>query len=322
MKPGVLLLDPYLKEVVWGTDRLQRDWRKAASPDVKLGESWEISCVPGGESGVRGLNANLRELYERDPAHFRGDEAPAGAFPLLVKLLATSDVLSVQVHPDDAQARELDGQRYGKHEAWLVLDCDPDARLYLGLAEGATKAQLGEALRDGRSEDVAGLLREVPVAPGMVFDITPGTIHAIGAGLVIAEIQQPSDITYRVFDWGRVGLDGQPRELHVDKAMAVTREDARPHPAPVVAPLAGMDGEILLRTGDFRIERWRVDGTLEVPVTELLTCVCVGGEGTVRSPQSAPQAMAKGDSCVIPRGVSMAGFEGRGLELVMALPPA
>jgi len=322
MKPGVLALEPYLKEVVWGSDRLQKGWRKGAPLDVKLGESWEVSCIPGGESGVVGMTANLRELYQRDPAYFRGDEAPAGEFPLLVKLIATSDVLSVQVHPDNAQAQRLDGRRRGKHEAWLVLDADPEARLFLGLKEGETKADFGEALRHGRAEDVAGLLRDVPVAPGMVFDIAPGTLHAIGAGLVLIEIQQPSDITYRAFDWGRSGLDGQPRTLHVDKAMAVTDEDARPEPVPVAAELQGMDGEVLLRTGDFRVERWRVDGSLEVPVTELMTCTCVAGDGVVRSPRNGPLAIAKGDSCVVPRGVSMVAFEGRGLELVMSLPPA
>lgn len=322
MRPGVVVTEPFLKETVWGSDRLQSEWGKVMAPEAKLGESWEVSCIDGGESGVAGGGPNLRQLYERDPAWFRGSESPGGAFPLLVKLIATSDVLSVQVHPDDRDAQRLEGTPRGKHEAWLILEADPGASLYLGLAEGATKAQFGDALRADDADAVGDLLREVAVEVGQVFDIEPGTVHAIGPGLVLLEIQQPSEITYRAFDWGRVGLDGKPRELHVDKALDVIKENARPVPVPRVGALSGMDGEILLRTRDFRMERWRVDGRVRVPVTELLTCVCVGGEGTVASPQDAPKGLLRGRSCVVPRGVSMATFEGRGLELVVALPPA
>jgi mannose-6-phosphate isomerase len=322
MRPGVLVTQPFLKQTVWGSDRLQSEWGKALPPGSKLGESWEISCIDGGESGVMGGGPNLRQLYERDPAWFRGEEAPGGAFPLLVKLIATSDVLSLQVHPDDRAAERLEATSRGKHEAWLILEADPGASLYLGLVEGATKDQLGDALRGDDAQSVRELLRQVTVEPGQVFDIAPGTVHAIGPGLVLLEVQQPSDITYRVFDWGRTGLDGNPRELHVHKALEVIKEDARPVAVPRVGALSGMEGEILLRTKDFRMERWLVDGRLRVPVTELLTCVCVGGEGTVASPQDVPKGLLRGRSCVIPRGVSMATFEGRGLDLVVALPPA
>ena len=322
MRPGVLITEPFLKETVWGSDRLQSGWGKDMGPDSKLGEAWEVSCLDGGESGVLGGGPNLRQLYERDPAWFRGDEAPSGPFPFLVKLIATSDALSLQVHPDDGDARRLEGAPRGKHEAWLILEAEPGAVLYAGLAEGVGKAELGDALRAQDSDAVRGLLREVAVEPGQVFDIAPGTVHAIGPGLVLLEIQQPSDITYRVFDWGRVGLDGKPRELQVAKALDVIKESARPVPVSRVGTLSGMDGDILLRTAEFRLERWRVDGQVRVPVAELLTCVCVGGEGTVAALNDAPQALLRGRSCVIPRGVSMATFEGRGLDMVVALPPA
>jgi len=274
------------------------------------------------ESGVRGGAADLRQLYERDPAWFVGDEAPSGPFPLLVKLLATSQRLSVQVHPDDQQARRLEGTAGGKHEAWVILEAAPEACLYLGLAPGVNLAQLEAALRGGREDEISALLRRVPAREGDVFDIPPGTLHAIGPGLVLMEVQQPSDTTFRVFDWGRTGLDGHPRTLHLDHGLAVIAPDARPEPQPPVSSLSGMDGEILLQTRSFRIERWRVQGRLDVPVSELLTCVCVAGSGMVSSHLDAPQPVAKGSSCVVPRGVSMVSFDGRDLELLVALPPA
>jgi mannose-6-phosphate isomerase len=319
VKPGVLMMDPHLKEVIWGSRRLQEAFGKVFPADRLLGESWEISCVSGGESRIRGRGRPLVEAFREDPEWFVGPERAREPFPLLVKLLATSDLLSLQVHPDDSQARKLGDPPPGKHEAWWILEAEPGARIFLGLREGVTTEALGQAILDGGSDRVIPLLREVRVAPGQVFDIRPGTLHAIGQGITLLEIQQPSDLTYRVFDWDRVGADGKPRPLHVDKALSVIDQDARPEPSPS-HPMAGIDGDLLLHTPRFRLERWRVDGLLEVPVTELICLVCVDGEGSISSPPAAPYRLTKGASCVIPRGVNMARLEGR-LDIAVCLPP-
>jgi len=322
VKPGIIVTEPHLKEVIWGSSRLQEAWGKPAPPGALLGESWEISCVEGASCGVRGGGGSLAEAYARDPGWFLGEEGQPGTFPLLVKLLATSELLSLQVHPDDAQARRLDGQPTGKHEGWLVLEATDDAYIYLGVREGVGRTELRTALRAGDPESIASLLRRVHVQPGQVFDIAPGTLHALGPGLVLLEIQQPSDVTYRAFDWGRRGLDGKPRELHVDRALEVFEPLRRPGPVDRVRRIDGLHGEVLLHTPRFRLERWRVDGTEEIPVSELVTFVTLGGEGTVSGSGGEVRSLSKGTSCVIPRGVSMARFAGSGLDLAVCLPPA
>jgi len=140
-----------------------------------------------------------------------------------VKYIDASQTLSVQVHPDAAVAASLGGRP--KSEAWYIMDADPDAALYLGLQPGTTARALSAALEAG---EVERLVSRVAVRPGDLFPVPPGTVHAIGAGVLLAEVQQPSDTTYRVYDWGRMGLDGQPRELHVEQAMQSIHFDARP----------------------------------------------------------------------------------------------
>ena len=150
---------------------------------------------------------------------------PFEDFPMLIKLIDAKKDLSIQVHPSDAYALEHEGQ-YGKTEMWVVLDAEPGASLYYGFDREVSLEEFSSRVSDGTLTEV---LRKVPVKPGDVFFIPSGTLHAIGAGLVIAEIQQNSNVTYRVFDYGRLGADGKPRALHVEKALAVT--DRRPAPA-------------------------------------------------------------------------------------------
>ena len=150
---------------------------------------------------------------------------PFEDFPMLIKLIDAKKDLSIQVHPSDAYALEHEGQ-YGKTEMWVVLDAEPGASLYYGFDREVSLEEFSSRVSDGTLTEV---LRKVPVKPGDVFFIPSGTLHAIGAGLVIAEIQQNSNVTYRVFDYGRLGADGKPRPLHVEKALAVT--DRRPAPA-------------------------------------------------------------------------------------------
>ena len=230
---NVFLLAPAFKDYIWGGERLKTEYGKRT--DIKpLAESWECSTHPDGPSAaVTGAFAgqSLAEIIKAHPqflgehgkalaeefAHKQGCKDADLALPILVKLIDAKRDLSVQVHPDDAYAAEHEGQP-GKTEMWYVLDAEPGSSLVCGLKKNVSREELRGAAQDGSIEE---LLNKVQVRKGDVFFIEPGTIHAIGAGLVIAEIQQSSNVTYRLYDYGRLGADGKPRQLHLDKALDV-----------------------------------------------------------------------------------------------------
>ena len=198
----VKLLKPHIVAKVWGGERLAQ--LKGLSSEGPIGETWEVSVHPDGESSVAG--SPLSKIISSEK------------LPYLVKLIDTSDDLSIQVHPGDDYAKKHEDST-GKTECWVILDAKPGAGIYLGLKAGITKTHLETALNS--KEDISKLLNFYPVESGQFFFVPAGTIHAIGKDVFLAEIQQSSGITYRVWDWNRLGLDGQPRELHVQKAMDV-----------------------------------------------------------------------------------------------------
>ena len=214
-----LTFHPIFKERVWGGRTLEKLYQKALPPGIHIGESWEISDRPGEASVVANgplAGKDLRWLMEQHAREMLGDAQPQnGRFPLLVKLLDAREKLSLQVHPPPHRAAELGGEP--KTEMWYVAQAAPGAELYVGLKRGVTR-------RDFEKKNQSGIAAEcfyrVPVKAGDAMFLPSGRVHAIGAGLVIVEIQQNSDTTYRVFDWNRVGLDGRPRELHLAQALA------------------------------------------------------------------------------------------------------
>ena len=218
-----LVFDPLLKVRVWGGEALKVRADGAFSEPV--GESWEVAdhgedttCVREGPHAGR----SLHDLFVADPEGLCGkavDPANPQVFPLLLKLIDAQQDLSVQVHPDDSYAGRQSAGELGKTEAWYVLGADPGGKLYRGMKPGVGREEFASALANGT---VAELLHGFEVSAGDVIHIPAGTIHALGAGVRIVEIQQNSDTTYRVFDWNRVGLDGKPRELHVEHALAVS----------------------------------------------------------------------------------------------------
>ena len=214
-----LTFQPIFKERVWGGRNLERLYQKALPAGVPIGESWEITDRPEGVSVIANgplAGKDLRWLMEHHAKEVLG-AAPAlqGRFPLLIKILDAQDKLSLQVHPPAALAAQLGGEP--KTEMWYIADATPEADLYVGLKPGVTRAQFEHALQAGTAADCVPRL---PVQAGDAMFLPSGRLHAIGAGNVIFEIQQNSDTTYRVFDWNRVGLDGKPRELHVEKSLA------------------------------------------------------------------------------------------------------
>lgn len=210
---------PIFKDRVWGGRKLEQLYRKALPPGVPIGESWEITDRPEGVSVITNgplAGRNLRWLMENHGAELLGDSQPcAGRFPLLVKILDAQEKLSLQVHPPAHKAAELCGDP--KTEMWYVADATPDADLFVGLRRGATREEFERRIQDG---SVAECFHRIPVRRGDSMFLPSGRVHALGAGNVIFEIQQNSDTTYRVFDWNRAGLDGQPRELHIPQALA------------------------------------------------------------------------------------------------------
>ncbi len=214
-----LTFHPIFKERVWGGREIEKLYGKKIPAAVPIGESWEISDRPGDESVIANgplAGKNLRWLMENHATKILGDAKAASGnrFPILCKILDAREKLSLQVHPPASKAKELRGEP--KTEMWFIADAAPDASLYVGLKRGVTHAEFEKKISDGR---VADCFHKIPVRMGDTMFLPSGRVHAIGDGLVIFEIQQNSDTTYRVFDWNRVGLDGQPRELHVAQSL-------------------------------------------------------------------------------------------------------
>lgn len=223
-------LTPAFKDYLWGGTRLRDDFGKDCDYD-KVAESWELSCHKDGASVVaNGEHAGktLAQYIETEGKAVLGKNCERfEQFPILIKLIDAKDNLSVQVHPNNEYAQRVEGE-YGKTEMWYIVDCDEGAELLYGFKKEVTKEEFASRIKDNTLLEIT---QSVPVKKGDVFFIEAGTLHAIGKGILIAEIQQNSNTTYRIYDYGRVGADGKPRELHIDKAVEVTDLcPAKPYP--------------------------------------------------------------------------------------------
>ncbi len=218
-----LKFESLLKEKVWGGNKLVTGYNKKGNPTLKYGESWELSAISDNLSvASNGFLAgnNIEELIEVYMGDLTGDtvfDKFGNEFPLLIKLIEAREDLSIQVHPDNTIARERH-KAYGKTEMWYILESEDNSRIYTGFRDNINKETYIDALSAG---EVAGLMNIENPAAGDAFFTPAGRIHSIGAGILLAEIQQTSDITYRIYDWNRIGSNGQPRELHTDLALDV-----------------------------------------------------------------------------------------------------
>jgi mannose-6-phosphate isomerase len=214
-----LKLTPACKEYLWGGRRLKTAYGKKGG--AIIAESWELSCNPGGLSMIAGTDLSLRDWLTMHREAMGPEAAPE--FPLLVKLIDAQKPLSIQVHPGDRYARSHEGCQ-GKTEMWYILDHEPGAFIYLGFRRDVTKPEIRLAVENGRLET---LLKKLTVRRGDVFFIPAGVVHGIGGGILLAEVQQNSDITYRLYDFGRLDQDGKPRALHLEQALEVLSTRAR-----------------------------------------------------------------------------------------------
>lgn len=213
---AIIKLTPSCKDYLWGGSRLRTDFGVQSDLDP-LAEAWVLSCHPDGPSYLPD-GTILADYAAAHPEALGTDCAKFEQFPVLIKFIDARNDLSIQVHPFNEYALKNEHQ-YGKTEMWYVLDCEPNAFLYYGFDHEISKKEFAERIKNNTLTEV---LNAVPVHKGDCFFIPSGTLHAIGKGIVVAEVQQNSNVTYRVYDYGRVGADGKPRALHVEKALDVT----------------------------------------------------------------------------------------------------
>jgi mannose-6-phosphate isomerase len=257
---------PILRELIWGGRRLGTVLHKPIGDASDYAESWELSDYHDQVSVVREgplAGTTLRELVESHRLELLGPAVgPSRSFPLLVKFIDANQDLSVQVHPDDEKGRRLANDN-GKTEAWVILAAEPGSLIYAGLKPGVGPDAFRRAIESG---EVEPLLHRFKARPGDSILIEAGTVHAIGTGVLLAEIQQMSDATFRVFDWNRVGPDGKPRQLHVEQAMeSIDFQRGPVNPiSPDVEPIDGSGTrERLARSAYFALERL----TIQKPTT-------------------------------------------------------
>ncbi len=301
-----LTFQPIFKERVWGGRNLAQLYGKKLPPNVPIGESWEISDRPGDASVIANgplSGKDLHWLMENNRGELLGysKATPENRFPLLVKLLDAQEKLSLQVHPPASKAAELRGEP--KTEMWYIADAAPGAELYVGLKPGATREEFERKVRDG---SVADCFHRVPVRAGDTMFLPSGRVHAIGAGLLIFEIQQNSDTTYRVFDWNRLGLDGKPREMHVAESLAsIDFNDFAP--ALVSGALTGSDvikSRVLVRDPLFVVVEFQLAANATLPFLSgrLQIIACVSGRLHIDH-KIAPVDLAAGQFCLMPASV-------------------
>lgn len=216
-----MMFDPILKEMVWGGTLLSKKYGRSDKSD-KIGESWDVSCHKNGESivangALRGYS--LKNILQKYPREILGTSYNSShGFPLLLKLIHANDVLSVQVHPPDSYAQSHEGEPFGKTEMWYILEAEANAELVYGLKQGTDKNLFCKHMEDNK---LGECLNRLSVKAGDAIFIPAGLVHAIGKDILLCEIQQNSDLTYRVYDWNRTGLDGKPRKLHIEQALDV-----------------------------------------------------------------------------------------------------
>ncbi len=292
---------PIFKERVWGGRRLQELYRKPLPPGVPIGESWEISDRPGDASVIANgplAGKDLHWLVQNHGRDLLGEAKPqAGRFPLLVKLLDAREKLSLQVHPPAQKAPQLGGEP--KTEMWYIADAAPGAELFVGLKRGVTREEFEHKVSAGT---VADCFHRVTVSPGDAMFLPSGRVHAVGAELVIFEIQQNSDTTYRVFDWNRVGLDGKPRQLHITESLAsIDFNDFEPALVPRDGrTLDHLEHRPLVNDPLFRVDAITATASASMPVASNLGIIgVVEGKATVTGAGESLE-VAKGGFCLLP----------------------
>lgn len=239
----IFKLKSSVKDYIWGGTKLREEYGKESESEI-IAESWELSCHHDGLSIIDGMDIPLVEYLANHPEAMGENCKKSDDFPILIKLIDARDNLSVQVHPNEKYAVEHEGE-HGKTEMWYIIDCEPDSSIIYGFKDKITKKEFRQAIENNTLLDKVNV---VPVHKGDVFMIKAGTLHAIGKGILVAEIQQSSNVTYRVYDYSR------DRELHIDKALDVTKR------SPLSIPEQNHDGKLIARCKYFRVYKENIYG--------------------------------------------------------------
>ena len=295
-----LKFEPIYKKRIWGGQKLREIFNKDIPPFEKIGESWELADLPDDKSVIINgefAGQTIDSVIKKHPVEITGDENFSGPFPLLIKFLDAEDILSVQVHPDERTSRRL-GKGVAKTECWYIISAVPGAVIYKGLKKGVTKGEFSKAVKKG---SVAELLAKVPVKAGQCHFLPAGTAHSIGAGLLIAEIQTPSDTTYRVFDWNRIDDSGKARPLHIEEVLESINFDVAGDSLPVTTVGRLVDCEY------FKIDKGHQAKGCETLLSpgKMKTLIILAGSGAILRADETSVEFRAGDCLLVP-----AAYEG------------
>ena len=304
----IFTLKPVTKKIIWGGERLSRDFGIGERGE-SIAEAWELTCRQDGDNVIADgeyAGKYFSEYIKENPAAV-GKDFDGERFPLLIKLIDAKADLSIQVHPDDKYAAEYTDD-LGKTEMWYIVDAEPGAKLVYGMKEKYSREQIKAAIEQGTLES---LMNYVNVKKGDVYFIPSGLVHAIGAGILIAEIQQNSNVTYRVYDYNRRQPDGSLRRLHVEQALDVIE---RTDPS---AMNVERGGDVIAACKYFTVRALDVRGCAKPAVTDksFLHLLCVEGEGTV-SGGGKTLAVKKGSSIFIPAGTGVVEIESQNAKII------
>lgn len=299
-----LTFRPIYKELIWGGDKLHRFFGKDTPAGKKIGESWELADLPDDKSVIANgelTGKTITEVLQKFPQQITGKKEYRPPFGLLIKFIDAADRLSVQVHPDLQAVKKL---KTGtpKTECWYIIDTEANACIYKGLKTGTTREQFTESIKSGTC---AEFLNKVSVKPGQCHFLPAGTVHAIGAGVLIAEIQTPSDTTFRVFDWNRL-QNGKPRQLHIQQALESINFSQKPNDLPVTT------GGRLVDTEFFKVEKITAQGGTSSQIRDgiMKVIIFIKGSGQIKSGGLQAVDFSKGQVILLP-----AAFEG---EMIFA----
>ena len=319
MSMGPIQLRASLHETIWGGENLRALAGKDTPRGKRIGESWEtaLDAVATNPPYAGQTLGALTEHYGVALIGARAREIFGARFPLLTTFIDAQAQLSVQAHPNDEYAATREGGKLGKTEVWYILHAEPGARVIYGLSHAATEDEVRQAIAANTLED---LLHSVEVRPGDVIFVPAGTVHAIGAGVVLYELQEYSDITYRLYDYGRLQADGRPRDLHIEQGLAVMRY--APHDMERVAPLERDGRRILVGCRYFLLEEvllaGELAGTIRPNSCQIITVLA--GQCAITSP-AGNVTLGHGETAVLPASLGAHTLDGRDTRILRAWVP-
>ena len=313
LKP--IKLKPIFKEIIWGGNRLKTEYNKESDLN-NIAESWELTVRPDGMNTIIGgeFDSYTLENYIKENGDCVVSNKKQPFFPLLIKFIDAQDNLSVQVHPDDAYGLSH-ANSLGKTEMWYIIDAKPGAQLVYGLKEGVTNNEFAQAIEDGNVEEK---LNYVDVKKGDVFFIPSGLVHAIGSGILLAEIQQNSNITYRVYDYNRIGKDGKPRELHINDALNVIVNRNETEIDKIRFSTNVKNNNTLACCEYFNVEKYNIYGTSQFSTNaeSFASLLCLDGTGEIIYNDNH-YPFLKGDSYFVPANLGNFSISGN-LEIIIS----